>query len=59
MLDYMNRIIQVLKYEGVGDRVVETIDKMQKCTNPGFLKSKDPPCTSIGYSIIGDKRKDR
>ena len=33
---------------------------MTKCTNnPEFDSEKDKPCSTIGYSIIGDKRKDR
>jgi hypothetical protein len=58
MLQYMTDIIVVLRNEGVGTREIEMIGKMQKCKNPGFLKEGDPGCATIGYSILGDKRKD-
>lgn len=52
-------IMQSLQEEGVGTRDIEQIEKIAKCTNPLYHQKGDPQCATIGYSIIGDKRKDR
>ena len=56
MLSYMADIIEFLKYEGVGNRDVELVGKMHKCKTAELATE---PCATVGYSIIGDKRRDR
>jgi len=57
MLRHMIGMMDTLREEGTAIRPIETIAKMERCTNPKFLKEGDTPCATIGYSIIGDPKK--
>jgi len=57
MFQYMQGLLDQYGEGGIMDHELVSISKMNKCTPPIGLSQDD--CTTVGYSIIGDKRRDR
>lgn len=58
MLNYMTYMAEILKSVGNSEQPLEPIGKIARCHNSPTYKMGDTPCTTIGYSIIGDMTKD-
>lgn len=57
MLKYMQKLSVRLTGASIIDYPINNISKMSKCWDGPEYKGEDPPCLTIGYSIIGEQSK--
>lgn len=59
MLKYMQGIGAQLNQRSLLEYPIHEVDQMAKCINGPDHKKGDPDCITVGYSIIGDPKKNK